>query len=94
MKKILPVVLGATIVTSVISGEANAALKKPEPAKKVSNTAGFVDVDAIRNSTVYIYKGGKAVGKEKTDTYGHANVAIHPQKKVLFYVYFIRQQKG
>lgn len=94
MKIFLPVVLGATIITSVISGEANAALKKPEPVIKVSNTAGFVDVDAIRNSTVYIYKGGKAVGKEKTDTYGYANVAIQPQKKGTVLRVFYKTAKG
>ncbi|MCH4984412.1 Ig-like domain-containing protein [Macrococcoides goetzii] len=94
MKKLLPVVLGATLVSSLIGGEANAALKKPVTVWKVSNTAGFVDVDAAKNSTVYIYKGGKSLGKAKAGKYGSANVSIQPQKKGTVLRVFYKTAKG
>ncbi|WP_414043886.1 hypothetical protein ACMGE9_03560 [Macrococcus sp. EM39E] len=94
MKKLLPVMLGATLVSTMISGNADAALKKPITVWKVSNTAGFVEVDAPKNSTVYIYKGGKSQGKAKVNQYGMAEVSINQQKKGTVLRVFYKTAQG
>lgn len=82
MKKLIPVMLGATLVSTMISGNADASLKKPnlEFVKKVSNTTGFLNVNADQEGTVYVYNGNKKVTMAKTDYSGYIIVAIPPQK--------------